>query len=234
MATGTSVRNMVAIVPARGGSKGLPRKNLRELGGLPLIAWTIKAAKECPLIDSVIVTSDDPEILSVSAQYGADELITRPPQLATDSTSSIDVISHTLENTQISANLILLQPTSPLRNHQQIFQAISDFQNLKTLSLISVTESTESPFWTFTVQNGFLAPLIETKQFVYQRQLLPKTYILNGAIYIRNIEDFVKTKQLIPENSMPFIMDLQSSADIDSLEDLKSVEKFLKYHFPAK
>jgi CMP-N-acetylneuraminic acid synthetase len=97
-----------------------------------------------------------------------------------------------------------------------------------------VTESTESPFWTFIVQNGFLTPLIETKQFVYQRQLLPKTYILNGAIYIRNVKDFVKTKQLIPEDSMPFIMDLQSSADIDSLEDLKSVEKFLKYHFPAK
>jgi glucosamine 6-phosphate synthetase-like amidotransferase/phosphosugar isomerase protein len=108
MATGTSMKNMVAIIPARGGSKGLPRKNLRELGGLPLIAWTIKAAKECPLIDSVIVTSDDPEILSVSAQYGADELIVRPSQLATDSASSIEAIAHALDNTSESTNFIFM------------------------------------------------------------------------------------------------------------------------------
>ena len=234
MAPGTSVRNMVAIIPARGGSKGLPRKNLRELGGIPLIAWTINAAKECPLIDSVIVTSDDPEILSVSAQYGADELITRPPQLATDSASSIGAITHALTNTAESTNFILLQATSPLRSHEHISKAITDFQTLGTNSLVSVTESTESPFWTFTIEQGLLRPVINTKELVYQRQGLPKTYVLNGAIYIQKTKNFIANKRMVTEDSVPFLMDSNSSADIDTLEDLKTVEKYLSQRLSGR
>jgi CMP-N-acetylneuraminic acid synthetase len=225
---------MIAIIPARGGSKGLPRKNLRELGGLPLIAWTIKAAKECPLIDSVIVTSDDPEILSVSAQYGADELIVRPSQLATDSASSIEAIAHALDNTSESTNFILLQPTSPLRNHKHISKAISEFQTLRTNSLVSVTECTENPFWTFTIEQGLLRPVINTKELVYQRQKLPKTYVLNGAIYIQKTENFIANQQMVTESSVPFLMDSNSSADIDTLEDLKAVEIYLSQQLSGK
>ena len=228
------MRNMVAIIPARGGSKGLPRKNLRELGGIPLIAWTINAAKECPLIDSVIVTSDDPEILSVSAQYGADELITRPPQLATDSASSIGAITHALTNTAESTNFILLQATSPLRSHEHISKAITDFQTLGTNSLVSVTESTESPFWTFTIEQGLLRPVINTKELVYQRQGLPKTYVLNGAIYIQKTKYFIANKRTVTEDSIPFVMDSNSSADIDTLEDLKTVENYLRQRLSGR
>ena len=228
------MRNMIAIIPARGGSKGLPRKNLRELGGIPLIAWTINAAKECPLIDSVIVTSDDPEILSVSAQYGADELITRPPQLATDSASSIGAITHALDNTAESTNFILLQATSPLRSHEHIFKAITDFQTLGTNSLVSVTESTESPFWTFTIEQGLLRPVINTKELVYQRQGLPKTYVLNGAIYIQKTKYFIANKRTVTEDSIPFVMDSNSSADIDTLEDLKTVENYLRQRLSGR
>ena len=227
MATGTSVKNMVAIIPARGGSKGLPRKNLRELGGLPLIAWTIKAAKECPLIDSVIVTSDDSEILSVSAQYGADELIKRPSELATDDATTASCVRHVFSEIPKSHNFALLQPTSPLRDSKILTECVRYFFDSKALSIVSVTESSESPYWTFKIIENKLIRVIETIEPIDQRQKLPKTFVLNGAIYLWNTEYFLESGDFVSDRTLAFQMPRGMSIDIDTLEDFEEASKRL-------
>ena len=222
------MKNMVAIIPARGGSKGLPRKNLRELGGLPLIAWTIKAAKECPLIDSVIVTSDDPEILSVSAQHGADELIKRPAKLATDDAITADCVRHVFSEIPKSHNFALLQPTSPLRDKKILTECITYFFDSKALSIVSVTESSESPYWTFKIIENKLNRVINTTQPIDQRQKLPKTFILNGAIYLWNTEHFLKNGDFVSDGTLAFQMSRGISIDIDTLEDLEEASNCLE------
>jgi len=221
------MKNMVAIIPARGGSKGLPRKNLRELGGMPLIAWTIKAAKECPLINSVIVTSDDPEILSVSAQYGADELVKRPAKLATDDATTADCVRHVFSEIPKSHNFALLQPTSPLRDNKILTESIRFFFDSNALSIVSVTESSESPYWTFKVVENKLIRVIETIEPIDQRQKLPKTFILNGAIYLWNTEYFLESGDFITGKTLAFQMPRGLSIDIDTLEDFEEASNRL-------
>ena len=219
---------MMAIVPARGGSKGLPRKNLRPLGGIPLIAWTIKAAKESQLIDFVVVTSDDPEILDIAQQFGADHLISRPKFLASDNATTIQVVDHVLELLPPPKTFVLLQPTSPLRSSAVLNHAIDCFIENNALSLVSVTESSESPYWTFLIQNQSLVPVIPTLQMPNLRQQIPKTFVLNGAIYISDTQLFLKIRKFVSEYSLPYIMEKQISIDIDSLEDFEAASIILE------
>ena len=219
---------MMAIIPARGGSKGLPRKNLRPLGGIPLIAWTIKAAKESQLIDFVVVTSDDPEILDIAQQFGADHLISRPKFLASDNATTIQVVDHVLELLPPPKTFVLLQPTSPLRSSAVLNHAIDFFIENNALSLVSVTESSESPYWTFLIQNQSLVPVIPTLQMPNLRQQIPKTFVLNGAIYISDTQLFLKIRKFVSEYSLPYIMEKQISIDIDSLEDFEAASIILE------
>ena len=219
---------MMAIIPARGGSKGLPRKNLRPLGGIPLIAWTIKAAKESQLIDFVVVTSDDPEILDIAQQFGADHLISRPKFLASDNATTIQVVDHVLELLPPPKTFVLLQPTSPLRSSAVLNHAIDFFIENNALSLVSVTESSESPYWTFLIQNQSLVPVIPTLKMPNLRQQIPKTFVLNGAIYISDTQLFLKIRKFVSEYSLPYIMEKQISIDIDSLEDFEAASIILE------
>ncbi len=220
--------NMMAIIPARGGSKGLPRKNLRPLGGIPLIAWTIKAAKESPLIDLVVVTSDDQEILEIARQFGADHLIVRPKVLASDDATTIQVVEHVFELLPPPKTFVLLQPTSPLRSSAVLNHAIDFFVKNNAVSLVSVTESSESPYWTFLIQNQSLVPVIPTLEMPNLRQLVPKTFVLNGAIYISDAQLFLKIRKFVSEYSLPYIMDKQISIDIDSLDDFQAASIVLE------
>jgi CMP-N-acetylneuraminic acid synthetase len=219
---------MMAIIPARGGSKGLPRKNLRPLGGIPLIAWTIKAAKESQLIDFVVVTSDDPEILDIAQQFGADHLISRPKFLASDNATTIQVVDHVFELLPPPKTFVLLQPTSPLRSSAVLNHAIDFFIENNALSLVSVTESSESPYWTFLIQNQSLVPVIPTLKMPNLRQQIPKTFVLNGAIYISDTQLFLKIRKFVSEYSLPYIMEKQISIDIDSLEDFEAASIILE------
>ena len=220
--------NMMAIIPARGGSKGLPRKNLRPLGGIPLIAWTIKAAKESPLIDLVVVTSDDQEILEIARRFGADHLIVRPKVLASDDATTIQVVEHVFELLPPPKTFVLLQPTSPLRSSAVLNHAIDFFVKNNAVSLVSVTESSESPYWTFLIQNQSLVPVIPTLEMPNLRQLVPKTFVLNGAIYISDAQLFLKIRKFVSEYSLPYIMDKQISIDIDSLDDFQAASIVLE------
>jgi N-acylneuraminate cytidylyltransferase len=233
MAAMTNKRKVVAIIPARGGSKGIPLKNLVPLAGKPLIQWTIEAARNSRFIDEIYVSSDSQTILECAAQSGA-RIILRPDELARDETLTVPVLQHTLavleEQGHVFDDMILLQPTSPLRTSEHIDVAFQCFYTADASSLISVVEPDHSPLKSFTVENGFLNGIVNNQYPFSRRQDLPKTYLANGAIYIIHVEAFKKTGSLMTERCIPFIMDASSSIDIDGNADLAIAEELLVPH----
>ncbi|ENK2022038.1 MULTISPECIES: acylneuraminate cytidylyltransferase family protein [Vibrio] len=223
----------IALITARGGSKGLPRKNVLPLYGIPLIGWTIKAAQGCSYISKVLVSTDDDEIARVSKDFGA-EVIDRPDELATDTASSIDVISHAIswleqKEVQKYKGMILLQPTSPLRTSHHIKDAIELYENTTANIVISVFEPTHTPIKAYLEnEDGTLSGLYSNEAPYQRRQDLPKAYQPNGAIYAFSIDEF-KLNNHFPRNKVfPYVMSEVESTDIDTLEDLKKVEIQLK------
>lgn len=224
------MKKLVAIITARGGSKGLPRKNVLDLAGKPLIAHTIDAAKDSKIFDKIIVTTDDQEIKDVSLRYGA-EVIDRPCELATDTASSLDVIEHTLLELQKKderfSHFVLLQPTSPLRNSIHIKEAWDKHMVENANSLVSVVEVDHPPQKMLIEENGEIKPLTKWEDLTKPRQQLPKAYQPNGAIYIGDIEKFLSSKNIFEKPLSIFEMDRKSSVDIDSEEDLRKVNNVI-------
>lgn len=224
-------KSIVAIITARGGSKGLPRKNVLDLAGKPLIAHTIQAALESKIFDKVVVTTDDTEIKEVSLQYGA-EVIERPEYLATDSASSLDVIVHALEALKENGknqytHFVLLQPTSPLRTATHIKEAWNKYLKEDANSLVSVMEVEHPPQKMLLEKNGEITPLTKWEDLTKPRQSLPKAYLPNGAIYINKIEDFLKSKNIFEEPLSIYLMNQECSIDIDTANDLEIVKGYL-------
>lgn len=224
---------VVAIITARGGSKGLPRKNILELNGKPLIAHTIEAAIQSCVFESVYVSTEDSEIKTVAMQYGAD-VIDRPLELATDDASSLAVISHALNHLSKKGlsftHFILLQPTSPLRDADHVLHAWKRYlQNNGEGSLVSVTIEKDTPFKQLVLnENGEAVPLFQWEDLVKPRQALPTTYKINGAIYISQVDNFLKTENIFSKPLSLFEMDENSSIDIDSIEDFERASKELQ------
>jgi len=219
-------KTFLAVIPARGGSKRLPRKNVLDLGGKPLIAWTIEAAKQSKYIDHFIVSTDDEEIKTVSEQYNAEVLI-RPGELATDTASSVDVVLHAINAQHKQYDyVILLQPTSPLRTAQHIDEAIELLFEKNANAIISVCETDHSPLWSNTLpDDGSLDNFIREEVKGKRSQDLPTYYRLNGALYLCLISELVEHKTLMPKiQSYSFIMDVGSSIDIDTQEDFELVK----------
>jgi len=219
---------IVAIIPARGGSKGLPRKNVLDLAGKPLIAHTIDAAIKSKVFDKVVVTTDDSEIKEVSLKYGA-EVIDRPKELATDTASSIDVIDHALKvlvsNNYNATHFMLLQPTSPLRNAEHIKQAWNKYNEEHANSLVSVAKVGHPPQKMLVEIDGKIEPLTKWEDLTMPRQKLPKAYMPNGAIYICKVEEFLQSKNIFENPLSIFIMERESSVDIDSINDLDNIKR---------
>jgi len=220
---------ILAIVPARGGSKRLPRKNLLSLAGKPLILWSLEAGIKSKYIDKLVVTSDDPETIKVSRKLDI-QTIVRPKELATDEASTFSAIKHVVENIdEVFDLIVLLQPTSPLRNEIHIDKALEFLDQKKADAVISVCEMSHSPLWANTLPEdksmvGFLKKEIKGKR----SQNLPKFFILNGAIYICRKDRYLGEKTfLINENIFAFLMDHVSSVDIDEKEDLMIAEAFM-------
>lgn len=223
---------MIGIIPARGGSKGIPRKNIRSMNGKPLISHTIRAALCSESIDKVVVSSEDQEILQISSEYGAD-VISRPEELATDTASAELLIKHVLESEKekgiVYRYAILLQPTSPLRNSLHIDEAIKKFNEQGAASMISVVEYEYTPFKCFTIDSDdTLHGLYNNITPFMNRQNLPKCYLSNGAIYIFSAEEFLKNLSFYQEKCVPFIMNREESIDIDTLSDLEAAESVMK------
>ncbi|SES96042.1 N-acylneuraminate cytidylyltransferase [Methanococcoides vulcani] len=221
----------IAIIPARGGSKGIPRKNVRLLAEKPLIAHSIEAALNSKYVEQVLVSTEDQEIVDVSREYGAD-IIKRPEELAQDSSPTIDTIFHVINSLEIQNNSVdvvaLLQPTSPLRTADDIDDAIELFLKSECESLISVCEAGHPPFWHSKIEEGYLKPIFDEKYLNMRRQDLPKTYLPNGAIYLSTPKNLKKYRSFYCPKTIPYIMPIQRSIDIDTEIDFITAEILLK------
>ncbi|WP_278182886.1 cytidylyltransferase domain-containing protein [Vibrio misgurnus] len=222
----------VALITARGGSKGLPRKNVLTLYDKPLISWTIDAALNCSQIERVFVTTDDKEIADISKKWGA-EVIQRPAVLASDTASSIDVISHAiswLESHNIPCQrMVLLQPTSPLRTSQHLQEAFNVFYEHNANLVISVFEPSHTPIKSYIeCENGNIKGLYSDEAPYARRQDLPKAFQPNGAIYAFLVNEFKINNHFPRSKVFPYVMSKENSIDIDTLEDLNLVERKLK------
>lgn len=221
-------KKILAIIPARGGSKGLPRKNILDLADKPLIAWTIEASKKSKFITSTLVSSDSDEILSTASIYCAD-ILKRPTELATDISSSEVVIKHVLENTKEKYDyLVLLQPTSPLRDAVDIDNAFEKLFSSDDTALISVCEYDNKILKAFKENKfGYIEGISNNKYPFMRRQDLPKTFMSNGAIYIIKVDEFLKNKSFFTDKTISFVMDDIKSLDIDTQENLEMAEKYI-------
>jgi len=224
--------NILAIIPARGGSKGLPKKNIIDLDGKPLIAWTIESSLNSKYITETIVSSDDSEILQISSQFNSNTLI-RPDNLALDTTASEPVVRHVIEelrkSNQIFEYIVLLQPTSPLRDSKNIDEAFDKLFQNKATGLISVCEIDNKILKAFKPsKDGFIEGISNNKFPFMRRQDLPKTYLSNGAIYIIKVDEFMKNNTFYTNKTVSYIMSNRNSTDIDTKKDLENCIKILK------
>lgn len=221
-------KTYLAIIPARGGSKRVPRKNILQIAGEPLIGWSIKSGLNSKYIDKVIVTSDDEEILTVSKQYGVDT-IKRPIELSNDSATTFSALKHTIDNVNSYDYIILLQPTSPLRTSEHIDEAITKIELHSADAIISVSEMEHSPLWGNTLpdnmsMNNFLSEEVKN----LRSQDLKKYYRLNGAIFICKTNRLLKEESFfIKDNIFAYIMDRKSAIDIDEFIDFEIAELYL-------
>lgn len=223
---------MIAIITARGGSKGLPRKNILPFCGQPLIAHTIEAAKKSQAIERIIVSTDDQEIAAVSQEFGAEVPFMRPAKLATDTASSREVVLHALSFLEKQGESVgtfcLLQPTSPLRTSADIDAAFRIFQGKKADSVLSITPYDHPVQWAMELRDdGILLP--RGKEKIARRQDLADYYRPNGAIYMFKTTFFKGALEYLGPESYGYIMPPERSVDIDTQLDLVVAETIAHY-----
>jgi CMP-N,N'-diacetyllegionaminic acid synthase len=217
-----------AVVPARGGSKGLPRKNLRLLNGRPLIAYAIEAGLTASLVDRVIVSTDDEEIAGVARQCGADVPFLRPPHLAADAAPTPPVVRHAVEwleagGARVDATVVL-QPTAPFRRGTHVDSAIDLLQRTGAGSVVSVCEFEHSPYWMYALESGRLVPLLPDARNRARRQDQPALYRLNGALYVTRRDVLMGQGLITSEDAQALVMTRNESVDIENEADLRWAE----------
>ncbi|MDP8263018.1 MAG: acylneuraminate cytidylyltransferase family protein [Candidatus Ancaeobacter aquaticus] len=227
--------NVLAFIPARGGSKGIIKKNLVLLNGKPLIQYTIEAAQHSKYVNDIILSSDDPEIIEFSETLGLKVSYVRPSELATDESPTIDAIIDVLEwysktGRQMPDCVLTLQPTSPLRESTDIDKAVELYVSKNSKSLISVHQCRENPVLNLELRDDSWSFVLNANRKKYRRQLCGNYCHINGAIYITNTEFILREKTLISERETElFLMDADKSIDIDDMFDLRLAEYYLKY-----
>lgn len=217
--------SLLAIIPARGGSKGIPRKNIKPLRGRPLIEWSILAARGASCIDRIVVSTDDDEIASVAHNSGAEVPFMRPAELAADGSPGIDPVLHVISVLPEYDWILLLQPTSPLRNSEDIDGIWQFCQERSSPSAVSVCEVGKHPYWTYqcdTFQR--LDPLIKDGPHAAQRQDLPPAYSLNGALYLARSDWLLERRNFVGPETLGYIMPLERSVDLDTPHDWRWAE----------
>lgn len=222
---------ILCIIPARGGSKGLPHKNTLLLGYKPLIWHTIIAAKHSSIIQDIIISTDDDEISNIGYSEGI-SIIRRPPEISSDESPTIETVLHVLkkcgEEDIYPRIVILLQPTSPLRTSEDIDNALSLYQNGDCDSVISVTKTPHPPYWNMIIKDSYLLPIFNQDLLRKRRQDLPVAYMPNGAIYISSPDYLKKNRSFYGERIIPYIMPAERSIDIDSEIDFLLAELIIK------
>ena len=235
-------KRILALIPARGGSKGLPGKNIRSLLGKSLVAWSIEQALDSKYIDKVAVSTESPIIASIARRYGADVPFLRPKKLATGKAKTIDVIFHALDYFSKKREkfdyLVLLEPTSPLREIFDLDKAIRKLIDQSKVSdaLVSVGEiRLESPYIAKLITNGYVAPVIkENRKKFFQRQQLPKTFFPYGVIYASKVEVLKKKKTFYHQKTIPYFIGRWQNYEIDDIYDFICIEAILKKRLGKK
>jgi CMP-N,N'-diacetyllegionaminic acid synthase len=231
---------VLAVITARGGSKALPRKNVLPLGGKPLIAWTIEAARKAKRLDRVILSTDNDEIADIGRQFRCDVPFMRPAEFATDTSHHPDVMIHAAKFMEESLKepydiIMCLQPTVPFRKSEHIDDAIEAFFSSKAESLISLKPQEYPPWWMFSLEDSRIRPAFDYKPgvnvFNLERQEFPKVYRPNGAIYITWTASLYKHHRLVnPADCAYFLMKEADSIDIDTASDFAAAEVLLRTH----
>ena len=217
-----------ALIPARGGSKGIPRKNIKLIAGKPLIAWTIEAAQRSGLLDSVVVSTDDAEIAEVARRAGAQVPFMRPVELAQDHTPGLDPVLHALAQLPQFESVLLLQPTSPLRSTEDIDACLGMALRQRTPSVVSVCEPDTHPYWTYRLAEGqTLLPLIAAAP-VTRRQDLPPVVAVNGCLYFAAADWLKRSGSLVGPQTLAYLMPRERSVDLDTPLDWKLAELLLR------
>ena len=224
-------QKILALIPARGGSKRIPDKNIKALCGKPLISYSIISAKKSKNIDKVIVSTDDENIADISREFTA-EVIKRPKELAKDNTPTIEVVYHALDSLKKEnydpSIIVLLQPTSPLRNTEDIDNAIDLFLNSNCESVVSVCEIKHIPYWSLNINKGYLKPLFGKKYLKIKSQDFKKAYRPNGVLYISTPRSIHKYRSFFCKYTIPYVMPIERSIDIDDEFDFLLAEFFMK------
>ncbi len=230
-------KSVLAIIPARGGSKGIPKKNIKAISGKPMINYTIEAAKECQYIDKVIVSTDNEEIAEVSMKAGAIVPFLRPDDLASDTAKTIDVVMHAIEFYERKGErydiIVLLQPTSPLRDSDDITKALEYYMRKGEKSLVSVSEVTENPVLMRQFgEDDTLVKMLDEDSTV-RRQDMKKYYRVNGAIYINSMSGINENTSL-NDNELGYVLAPNHAVDIDEPQDVVVAEYFVSQNCGAE
>lgn len=226
-------REVLALVPARGGSKGLRRKNLREVRGKSLVEYTLEAALGSSIIDTTYLSSDDADVLKVGTRMGV-ETVVRPASAASDEATAADVVAHFLEvlsPQQVSDDpyITYLQPTSPLRTASHVDDLFAQMKSQSQDAAVSVVKLRRTPFKAFTMtEAGLLQPIFSDDLSSANRQTLPEAYYPNGAIYVFRASRFLDQRSFPSAGSMAFLMAETDSIDVDSEDDIKSLQGILE------
>lgn len=223
---------VLAIIPARGGSKGIPRKNIKLLAGKPLIGWTIDAARQACGIDRLVVSTEDEEIATVARQLGAEVPFMRPTELATDDTPGIAPVLHAIEQLPGYDWILLLQPTSPLRSATDI-EGIFDFcKTHSASSAVSVCEVSKHPYWMYQRDaSDRLQPLFLDRTEITRRQDLPPSYALTGGLYLARTDWLIEHKGFIGPETLGYVMPPERSVDLDTPHDWCWVEYLIVHNY---
>jgi CMP-N,N'-diacetyllegionaminic acid synthase len=227
------MQSILGIIPARGGSKGIFRKNISPLAGKPLIGWTIEAALNSQVCEQLIVSTDDPEIATVACVYGADTPFIRPPSLSSDTATSLSVVEHAIDSmndtcAKTFSHVLLLQPTSPLRTAEDIQNAVIIAKKTDA-AVVSVCVPQHHPYLSkIILEDGTLGNLIPESAQCSNRQDFPPVFTLNGAIYIISVDGLRKEKTFTPQKTLPYVMPTERSLDIDTPWDLFLAEQIIQ------
>lgn len=226
-------KKILAIIPARGGSKGLPNKNIKPLCGKPLIGWSIEQAQASNYIDEIFVSTDSAEIASVAESFGMKVPFLRPAELATDTSPSSGFVLHTIDYYRSQGQefdyILLLEPTSPLRKKKDIDNAISLLKE-GSIGVVSLGEvHTEHPFIVKVIEEGKVVPFVEVDKKLTRRQELSKVYFPYGVVYLVERRYFEDKKLFYSSKSTPYFIERWQNYEIDDIYDFLCIEAILNY-----
>lgn len=220
-------KRVLGVVPARGGSKGIPGKNMKKMNGRSMLHRTLDQALGARTIDEIVVSSDDQEILRHAREIEGIRTIERPVELASDDSAMGPVVLHAMDLSSTSDIVVLLQPTSPLRTSADIDNAVALLVERHADSVMSVCEVATSPYWMFTIGEGDRLRRVLPKQEVATRQQLPTCYEINGALYVVDGIKFRTEQVFVDDRTVAYVMPRERSVDVDTPEDFERAERLL-------